>query len=162
MRTIGKLGSVSVKEARQHAMQLAAEINSGKDIEAERRAKREEMTFSEVFNSFIETHAKAHRKTWPEDQRTYKLHIAQAFGNKRVDGITTDRLRAWHAKIRKFSGKVAAYRALGLLSSVFTHELPDKENPASEVKKFPEKSRDRFLQPTSYRDDANLVHTKTL
>lgn len=147
LRTIGKIGSVSVKEARQQALQLAAEVNSGIDVEAERRAKREEMTFSEVFNSFIETHAKAHRRTWPEDQRTFRLHMAQAFGNKRADWITTDRLRAWHAKIGQSSGKIAANRALGLLSSVFSHELPDKKNPASGVKKFPEKSRDRFLQP---------------
>lgn len=147
LRTIGKLETVSIKEARLQALQLAADVNSGQDIEAERRAKREEMTFAEIFESFINNHAKAHRSSWPEDQRTFKIHMAKSFGSKRVDWITSDLLRAWHAKIGESSGKVAANRALGLISSIFTHELPDKKNPASGVKKFPEASRDRFLQP---------------
>lgn len=151
LRTIGKLGNISVKEARQQALQLAAEVNQGKDIEADRRAKREEMTFAEVFQTFIENHAKAHRKTWPEDQRTFRLHMEKEFGNKRVDWITTDRLRQWHTKLGISSGKIAANRALGLISSVFTHELTDKKNPTSGVKKFPEKSRDRFLQPNELK-----------
>lgn len=147
LRTLGKLETLSVKEARLQAMQFAADVNNGLDIEAERRAKREEMTFTEIFESFINNHAKAHRSSWPEDRRTFRIHMAKAFGSKRVDWITTDLLRAWHARIGESSGRVAANRALGLLSSVFTHELADKKNPASGVKKFSETSRDRFLQP---------------
>lgn len=148
LRTLGRLGQLSIKDARQLALQLAIDVTNGLDIESDRRAAREEMTFAEVFDAFIENHAKQFRSTWPEDTRTFKNHMAYQFGKHRIDWLTTERVRSWHMNLGKNSGKIAANRALGLLSSVFVHILPERKNPTKGIKKFPEKSRDRFLNPS--------------
>jgi integrase len=146
-RTLGKLGTISITEARMMAADLYAKVNTGVDIEETRRSQRNEPIFADMFQSYVETHAKVHKRTWKEDVRTYNNHFKKSLGNRRIDWISIDRIKQWHSKIGKENGHYIANRSLALLSTVFSHVLPQRINPCHGVKRFKEESRDRFLHP---------------
>ena len=145
-RTIGKFQSFSLSKAREEAAALIAEMNSGTDIESERKKERETPTFSKVWKLYLENHAKKYKKSWEQDEQTYKRQMKKQFGAKRVDQITVKRVKKWHTDIGKQSGHYAANRALDLLSNIYNVELPDMDNPCRRVKKYTEMSRERFLE----------------
>lgn len=155
-KTLGRFGKVSVSEARKQADDLRVSLNQGDNIEDEAKALKAESTLSEAFEHFLNSHARPHKKDkGQEDQRTYIALIKAAMGSKRVSSITNDQVKTWHVQITQtqrqraggtLSG-VRANRALALLSSIFSNTLPYLPNPCKGIKRFSEKSRERFLQP---------------
>ena len=107
-RTLGKLGTISITEARMMAADLYAKVNTGVDIEETRRSQRNEPIFADVFQSYLETHATVHKRTWKEDVRTYNNHFKKSLGNRRIDWISIDKIKQWHSKIGKENGHYIA------------------------------------------------------
>ena len=60
---IGRSCDITLKEARQKARQLRAEIQLGADPQAETRARKTVMTWDEYFPSYLK-HAKHHLRSW--------------------------------------------------------------------------------------------------
>src|SRR5262249_34843764 len=129
----------------------AAEVNAGvaKGIDP-RQAKREmraELTFGEFFAEYLEKHAKAHKRTWDEDQRIFHRDL-KAWHNRRLSEITHADVLALHVR-KGHDGKYQANRTLALVHVVFEKALQwgalKGDNPAAHVKKYPEQSRERFL-----------------
>jgi len=154
-KTLGKYPAMPINQARQTAASLLASVNDGVDVIEAAKAIKNENTFSEMFTSWLEIHAKPHKKSWDEDERRYALYIEKSLGSKPLSWLSTEKIRKWHSDITKQpkqrgSGNITgttANRALSLISTVFNQMCPERQNPCKGVKKFREQSRDRFLQP---------------
>jgi len=152
-RTLGKYPGLSIAVARSEASRLLNLMIEGQDIEGEARNIRQEQTLDELFNLWLEQHARPHKKSWEEDRRRYSLYVERPLGKKRLSWFTPEKIRRWHFNITKMpkqrgSGSITpatANRALALLSTVFNQMVPEYPNPCKGVKKFREQSRDRFL-----------------
>jgi len=153
--TLGKYPSISIKHAREKALNKMAAVNSGEDVEDSLRIMKNEAVFSDIFFQWLKVYAQPHKKSWKEDERQYLLYIKQPLDKKKISWFIRDKIRKWHSDITKMpkqrgSGTISgttANRALTLLNTVFNHMLPDTPNPCKGIKKFKEQSRDRFLQP---------------
>lgn len=159
--TLGKFGDLTVKMARDNAIQINAAIARGENPSAIRRTERKEITFGELFLKYLENHSKVKKGTWKEDIGRFNNYLKKPLGNKKVSDITRIELVSLHAAIsrqpkvkKKRDGTLksggTANRALALVSSIFSWAMNHgycTEHPALRIKKNPEKSRDRFLQP---------------
>lgn len=153
---LGSYPGVSIDDARTNATKLNGAIASGIDPRAERMRGRSSMTLAELFNHYLETHAKSHKKTWEHDKRTFERYFGKAerkpddapvpfpgWRNRKVKTIGYEDVQAMHGKVGTKHGTYSANRLLALLSKMFNNaKLP---NPAKGVQRFQEQERERFL-----------------
>lgn len=144
---IGGYPELSIEQARKQASIINAEIAQGVDPQAARRAIRDETIFNGLFTSYLETYAKPHKRTWPEDQRMFNKYLKQ-WHARPISKISRADIASLHARVGKNNGQYQANRILGLLSALFNFAISRdwlKENPCKNIKKFKELTRDRFL-----------------
>ncbi len=146
---IGRFPEISIEKARTNATKFAGQIADGKNPQQERKAARKDMTFGELFDHFMENHSKIHKKTWQEDQRQFDRYL-KPFASRKLSAITSDDFAALHRRMGEKNGPYAANRMLALVSSMYSNgpeSIRSHLNPAKGIKRFKEKSRERFLQP---------------
>ena len=148
--TIGPYPDLSIEQARNEAARLNGEIAGGANPAAERRAIRDEMSLGELFATWLERHAKQHRKTWKWNQDLFDRHLS-AWKLRKISEIRKIDVVTLHARVGAKSGIYVANRLVEMLRAVFNKAIDDWDwkgpNPALKVKSFPEHSRERFLQP---------------
>jgi integrase len=91
---------------------------------------------------------KVHIKTWKKYEAIYNRHLL-GWKSRPLGSIATPEIQALHAKVGKVNGMYAANRLLQLIHSVYAKATGrgfEKPNPASGIRKFREKSRERFLE----------------
>lgn len=146
---LGRFPEVTVEQARTQVKVFVGAMADGHDPQAERRKKRQEPVLADLFTHWLEVHAKAHKKSWAEDERQYNAYLAD-WGNRRLSAIARSDVQALHARLGRKNGIYTANRVLALLRAMFNEAGRQgwlKENPALGVQRFKEKSRDRFLMP---------------
>ncbi len=146
--TIGPFPDLSIEQARDRAAELNGAIARGDNPAARRRIVREEMTLSELFQTYLEHHAKPHKKTWRFDQKIFNVHL-NAWKFRKLSEIRRMDVVTLHSRVGA-SAPYCANRVIALLRCMFgkAGEWGWKgENPATKVKPFKEHKRDRFLQP---------------
>lgn len=146
--TIGRFPSVTVDIAFKRLDEINGQFATGEDPNAKKKKLRDEMRFGELFSNYIERYAKQHKKTWGQDKETYKRYLSD-WDNKPISFVTRQDIERLHTKVGESNGKYAANRLLALLSIVFNKAADwgwNGMNPTAGIKKFKEKSRDRFLQ----------------
>lgn len=146
--TIGRSPDVSVGQARAEAQKYNAAIATGESPASERRAKRNEMLFSDLFTEYMQRHAKTTKKTWKGDQQLYDLHVAARLGRLRLTQVTRDVVSKLHFEITTKGHPAVANRVLALISSVFGRAVEwsiVEVNPVRGIRRNKETSRDRFL-----------------
>lgn len=145
---IGPFPDLSIEQARESAREILGMLARGEDPVAEKRKARAEMTFAELFDWYLEHHAKLRKKSWDRDKWQFELHLT-SLARLRVSQVTKAQIRELHARIGKDSGIYAANRALALVRTIYNkaiaHELVQIANPAAGVTAFREESRDRRL-----------------
>lgn len=144
---VGDFPAVTVDKARREAHDVLSELSQGRDVARDRRQRREEPTLKTLFDHFLETHAKLHKRTWQEDQRQFDK-LLRIWRSKRLSTIHTQDVRSLHARLGKKHGRYAANRVLALLRSLFNRagEIGfTGPNPTASVRKFKEESRERVL-----------------
>lgn len=155
IKTIGQYPKISINQARQGAAKMLVALGDGIDIIEEAKACREESTFNEAFDAWLEV-AKLHKKSWPGDVSTFNLYIKAPFGAKKLSWFTRAKIESWHTGLttitkQRGDAKIStttANRALALLTTVFnSNQVKLANNPGHGVKKFKETPRDRFLSP---------------
>ncbi len=146
--TLGVFPDMSIEQARKKARETKGKLDLGENPNDTLKQQRQEMTFADLFDVYMERHAKITKKTWHEDQRGYDLFLAHSLGKKKLSRITRKDIAAIHTNIGK-NHKIRANRIFALISSVFgkaiEYGLWESMNPCQGIKKFSEKSRDRFL-----------------
>lgn len=144
---LGAFPAMTVEQARGEVAKLNGAIAAGADPSSSKRALRGELTLQELFDVYLEVHAKPHKRTWKADIRNLDLYLA-IWKPRPLSSIRHADVQAWHARTGKKHGLYTANRALALLSKVFNTAAPDSlpvGNPCRGVQKFREQSRDRFL-----------------
>ena len=151
--TLGKYPDLPLNQAREKAAELLTQINQGVDIEDQARQRRQEMTFADLFNQYMERHAKPRKRTWQEDQNQFDRYLG-GIANKKLSAITRKTIADLHGRIGE-TAPTAANRLLALLSSVFGRAVEfglwEGANPCIGIRKFPEETRDRFLSADELR-----------
>jgi len=146
--TIGTFPDFTVEQARKRAREIKAELDRGENPNDTTRAQRQEMTFADLFAIYLERHAKPRKRTWQEDEIYFKKHLAD-LGKKRLSQVTRSDVGSIHARIGK-DRPTHANRVVALISSIIgrgiEYGLYEGLNPCQGIRRFPEKSRDRFLK----------------
>lgn len=147
--TLGRYPDMSIEQARGKAAAVNAAIFQGENPADKSRADRAEMTLDNLKDEYLSRCADFNKR--PDKPRNnYRLYLAQ-WGKRKLSSIRPHEVQALHAKIGRENGKVTANIALKLLHVMFNKAINEwriwkGDNPAHGIKKFPEKSRDRFLQ----------------
>lgn len=150
--TIGRYGDLTVDQARAKARELRTAIREGEDPLATAAMMREAPTLADLAKVYIQRHAKPHKKTWKEDQQKLDKHILPRLGKKKLEAITRADLSQLHHRIGR-TAPGAANRVLALLSVMFNKAVEwgfledGKPNPATRIKRYSERSRDRWVKP---------------
>lgn len=147
--TLGRFPDLTVEKARRDAAQILAAIASGANPAEAKRVHRGEMTFSELFKTYIDRHAKLHKKTASEDEQRYRQYLEKPLGKKKLTTISRPVIATLHSSITAEGHPVVANRVLALMSTVFGRAVEwsiVENNPAKGIRRNPEKSRDRFIQ----------------
>jgi integrase len=150
--TIGPYPDLSIEQARKRADELNGAIARGENPAAKRRIVRDEMTLGELFTTYLEHHAKPHKKTWSYDENMFDNHL-HTLKLRKISDIRKSDVVGLHLRIGGKSGKYVANRAVEVLSAMFNKAIEwgwDGQNPATKVKAFKEHKRDRFLQPEEF------------
>ena len=170
--TLGRFPDMSIEQARKKADAVNAEVSEGKNPAEVKRALRAELTFGELFNDYLDRHAKIKKRLWEKEEGRYHLYLEKPLGKKRLSDISRDDIKKLHDDVTKqikipkqtkktddtkkkedkkpeYKSGATANRVLALASTVFTWGIDSGEcvsNPAKGIKRYKERSRERFLQ----------------
>lgn len=120
--TLGRYPDLSIENARGLALETNAQIAKGKNPNREKSKLREETTFKELFDQYLEHHAKVHKKSWQSDENQHRLYLAQ-WDRRRFSSIHRSEIESLHAKVGKEHGIYAANRMITLLGVMFNKAI---------------------------------------
>jgi len=152
--SIGIHGNITCDQARQIALEWMGEIAKGNDPYAQKledkNNKIKAVTVKFISERYMQEHAPTKKpRSRIEDERLWKLHILPILGNYDVREVTKVEIGKLHAS--KIENMINANRILSLLSKAFNLAevwgyRDEGTNPCKHIKKYPEKSRERFLK----------------
>jgi hypothetical protein len=146
---IGRYPETTVEQARTQALSIKSQVAQGKDPIEDKRRMREDINFAEMFQEFMERYSKKQKRSWQYDEREVNKFLSHWFKRK-ASTISKQEIQILHERVRDENGLYQANRLLERISSIFNRAIEwgwQGTNPSHGVRKFREKSRDRFLQP---------------
>lgn len=147
---LGRFPDMTVEQARDKATEMNAAIVTGNDPRKASARPRHEKTFKELFDWWLETSAKPHRKTWSEDKANFERYLVE-LGRQPASRLTKAEWTRFHAELGAKRGKRTANRVLETVRAIFNHAIKhglyDGNNPASGVELFECAARERRLMP---------------
>ncbi len=147
--TLGKYPEMTIENARHQAQSIITDMLNGKNPNEEKKTLREETALGDMFVLFMERYSKHHKKTWKDDEKDVPRFLGHWFKRK-LSAISKQDIQTLHEKIRTENGLYQANRLLARIHIIYNKAIEwgwEGINPAQGVKKFKEKSRDRFLHP---------------
>jgi integrase len=152
---LGEYPATSLATARKKARSVRKKLDDGEDPAAEKAARKAAPTFAELAVSYIEHHAKRHKRSWPEDQRQLDRDLLPAWKNRKAAEIKRADVHDLLDKIVDRGSPVQANRTRALVSKIYEFGIEREvveSNPARGVKRpAPERSRDRVLTEDEIR-----------
>ena len=146
---LGAFPDMSIENARDAAMAAKKTIVVDKKNPNEEKKKvNAEITFGEMFNQFMERYSKKFKRSWKYDEREVNKFLSHWF-NKKASQISKQEMQRLHETIYNENGLYQANRLLERIRAIYNKSIEwgwDGVNPTLGIKKFKEKSRDRFLQ----------------
>jgi integrase len=143
---------MSIPDARRAAQRITGQVAGGTDVLAERRAARiKERTVGDAFAEWLAV-AKYKKRTWSDDKRLWELWLAKPLTRRPLSEVTTSELQRVAQEIGR-SHPRTANKARALLSTVWNHSIrlgEAESNPARQVTRFPETSRERCLTDAEF------------
>ena len=152
--TLGRHGDMPAEEARKRAAIVIARIKQGEDPLP--RPPEPELTVSNLAERFMSTHVKVHCK--PNTVATYRCvlnkYILPTLGMMPISDVGRKEISDLHHRLR--DTPVMANRTVKLLSRMFSlaeawERLPPGRNPCRAVRRYRERSRERFLTPEEFQ-----------
>jgi integrase len=147
--TLGRYPALTIEQARRKTADVNALIENGSNPADLKRTHRSELTFSQLFQEYLERHAKPNKRTWKEDDAQFRQYLSKPFSNKKLSHIRRSDIATIHSNITRAGHATTANRVLALISSIYGWAISAglwENNPAQRIKRNPEKTRDRFLQ----------------
>jgi len=148
---VGDASSVTLETARTAAAKFINDIAAGTNPAQQKRIKKAEMTFSDLFAEWVKECRAKGKKSLSKDQDNYRLHL-QSIAKRKLSDIERQHIRALHRKVTTGAGIYQGNRVLALVRAVFNFgikalDIPGLSNPAAGLKMNREESRDRRLHP---------------
>jgi integrase len=154
--SLGPSTVLTCDQARTRAITIIAAVKNGDDPAAERDAKRNAATVSDLADRFDKEHISVRLKasTAKEYRGNLKRFILPALGRLAVPEITRADVAKFHHDLRHIPYQ--ANRCLEVVSKMFVlAEMwglrPDGSNPRKHIRKYPEEKRERFLSAAELR-----------
>lgn len=148
--TIGRVGVLSLDQARDRAKELLGDVAKGSDPLRQNDNARGAPTLATVAGRFLEQHVAARRK--PSTERLYRLaidgHLRPILGAVPIAELTPADVVRVHHRLR--ATPYMANRVLAVCSKLMAwaeqqgYRAPGA-NPCRGVEKYPEQSRQRYL-----------------
>jgi integrase len=141
--------AMTPEAARQMAREILGDVARGKDPQANKAARRQAPTVSELADRYGEEHL-PHKKprSQKEDQRLLRLHVLPELGKLKVEAVTFSDVDKLHRSLK--DSPYQANRVLSLTSKLLSLAeqwgwRPQNSNVAHRVQKFREEKRHREL-----------------
>lgn len=152
---LGNFPDMTIEQARKAATEYRGVIATGKDPESEKRMLRHELNFNQLYDKYYHEHAAVFTKDPEANKRMMEFHVFPVIGNEKVSQISREMIRKLHATIGEKRGRGTANRVMAIVSAVFNHGIRNDyfngNNPCFQLRKFPSKSRDRFLSESEIK-----------
>ena len=150
--TLGKVGVLSLEDARHLAQEYLRQVRYGHDPVASRQASRQAPTLATLAERYLAEHADVKKKprSAQSDHSNMRLHVLPALGSLHVHAITHADIARLHHAMRATPG--TANRVLALLSKMFALAehwglRTPGTNPVKGTQRYPEHQRERHLSP---------------
>jgi integrase len=98
---VGRTTEISLAEARKQVIKLKGETSTGKDPQADEKARKAVITVDEFFTQHVLIHSMAHKRSWKRDEELYRLHIKPEFGHLRLNRVERKHVQTHHAALLK-------------------------------------------------------------
>lgn len=145
---LGNFPVISIENARKKALSVKAEVAQGLDPSEEKKRLKAEITFGFMFQEFMERYSKKFKKSWQYDEREVNKFLAHLF-NRKACQISKIEILELHEQIGHENGLYQANRILERIRAIYNKAIEwgwNGKNPTLGIKKFKEKSRQRFLR----------------
>lgn len=146
---LGLYPDMKIPEARAAAAIKKGMIAKGVNPQDEKRKIRQEITFGELFQMYMERYSKVHKRSWAYDEREVNKFLSHWFKRK-ISSIKKHEVQKLHEDIRAKNGLYQANRMLERIRAIYNKGSEwgyEGGNPAQGIKKYKEKQRDRFILP---------------
>jgi integrase len=160
---IGDYPTISIYTARQTTHKFLGEIAQGQNPYLNIKKRVKSVKLKELFNHWIEVHAKKRKKTWTHDIRTFNNHV-KPLQEKTIHSITKEDIINLHKYIGEHSGNYQANRTIELIRATYSvaNQLGyTGENPCKYVEPYPEIPRERFIKPHEFAQFYNALTKQT-
>jgi integrase len=146
--TIGRHPETNATAAREEAIRLRDEIRRGGDPLREKEQRREAPTIADLYNDYIERHAKIHLRpnTIRSAEGMARKHILPKIGRIKVADLTRRDVEELHNSVK--DSPYQANRVRALLSKMMNLAKAWEwraDNPCEGIPKFREEKRERWL-----------------
>lgn len=146
---IARTSELSVEKARKQAQIILGQIALGINPQEEKRQVRTDATFGQFFRQYMDRYSKPHKKTWKADEQDGQRFLSPLF-SKKLNNIRKTDIQHLHEQIFLENGLYQANKILNRIKAIY-HKAQEwgwkGTNPAIGIKRYKEKSRERFIQP---------------
>lgn len=154
--SIGRVGELTLDQARKEATKLKGAIALGNDPAQQRIETRSGDTVKDLATRYMDEHCTGRCKESTIAAHNWLLDklILPRFGSIKVNELQSSDIHRYHQSLR--DKPYNANRALGLMKAMLNKSeqwglLPANGNPASIIKPFNEKKRQRFLSGEEFK-----------
>lgn len=147
---IGRFPDMTIDNARKKVRIIKAQVAEGIDPLAEKRKIRNEATFQEMYNLWMEKYSKIAKKSWKYDEQDIHNHCKKFF-NRKISSIGRLEWEDFFNKTTKECGETCANRVLEKVRAMYNKMIYwgwNGENPTNGIKKNRLHPRRRFLKKT--------------
>src|SRR6516225_6919599 len=135
--TLGKYPDVSLRDARERADKLRAQIAAGKNPSAHRR-EASARSFAALAERYLTEHARRHKRAPAKDERNLRLHILPRWANRDFASITRADVIALIERLISADKPTLANHVHRLVSGIFSFAMDvdlATANPAARLRK---------------------------
>jgi integrase len=150
---IGRLGDVTVDQARKRAQEIKAAAALGGDPAADRDRLRAVMTFSEFVEKRYLPFAQDRLRSYRDHESFYRLRLKALWGTRRLDEVKAQDVADLQDRLRRAKlSNATVNRYTAFVRRVFNvalrWEVYEGRNPAQHAEMRREQGRERFLTDT--------------
>jgi integrase len=153
--TLARADVLPLAKARDRARDALRDASNGKDPALVKQQDRTATTIGALATDYIERYAKAHKKSWDQDERALNAEVLPHWKHRAVADITRRDVRQLVQAIADRGSPITANRIVALLSRLFLYAVDEEIIESSPAVRIPkparEQSRERVLTEEELR-----------
>ena len=142
---LGAGNAIGLKEARELARDIMYAVAKGEDPQADKRARRNAGSFTELAERYVEDHAKRRNKSWRQADALVRRYLLPHWGKLEAKAINRSDVRL---AIGRIAAPVLANQVLATASAIFSWAVKQEViavNPCRGIDRHETTSRERVL-----------------